>query len=59
MFSRRHKREKVEIAAKETKPEDKKEEVVKKAPKKVDKIDVEKKTVEPQENARGPIQKKK
>ena len=51
-------KEKVEIAAKETKPEDKKEEVVKKAPKKVDKIDVEKKTVEPQEMPGVPSEEK-
>ena len=51
-------KEKVEIAAKETKPEDKKEEVVKKASKKVDKIDVEKKTVEPQEMPGVPSEEK-
>jgi translation initiation factor IF-2 len=45
-------KEKVEIAAKETKPEDKK------APKKVDKIDVEKKTVEPQEMPGVPSEEK-
>lgn len=51
-------KEKVEIAAKETKPEDKKEEVVKKGPKKVVKIDVEKKTVEPQEMPGVPSEEK-
>ena len=52
-------KEKVEIAEKKAKPEDKKEEVIKKAPKKVDNIEVEKKIVESQEMSRAPSEEKR
>jgi translation initiation factor IF-2 len=51
-------KEKVEVAEKEAKPDDKKVEPIKKAPKKVDKVEVEKKIVEPQGMPGGPSDEK-